>query len=49
MYVNYSPEIAARHFAGGYPGAPEELKKSARGEGSKALKFQLGKPQGRKQ
>jgi hypothetical protein len=30
VYVNYSPEIEARHFADCCPGAPEELKKSAR-------------------
>jgi hypothetical protein len=29
MYVNYSPEMEARHFADDCPGAPEELKKSA--------------------
>lgn len=30
VYVNYSPEIENRHFASDCPGAPEELKKSAR-------------------
>jgi len=30
VYVNYSPEIENRHFADDCPGAPEELKKSAR-------------------
>jgi hypothetical protein len=29
VYVTYSPEIEARHFADDCPGAPEELKKSA--------------------
>ena len=29
VYVNYSPEIEARHFANNCPGVPEELKKSA--------------------
>ena len=30
VYVNYSPKIEAQHFADDCPGAPEELKKSAR-------------------
>ena len=30
VYVNYSPEIEARHFAADCPDAPEELNKSAR-------------------
>jgi hypothetical protein len=30
VYVNYSPDIDARHFADDCPGVPEELKKFAR-------------------
>jgi len=30
VYLDYSPAIEARHFANDCPGAPEELKKSAR-------------------
>ena len=30
VYVSYSPKIEAQHFAEKCPGAPEELKKSAR-------------------
>ena len=30
VYVNYSSKIEAQHFADDCPGAPEELKKSAR-------------------
>ena len=30
VYADYSPVIEARHFASNCPGAPEELKKSAR-------------------
>jgi hypothetical protein len=30
VYVEYSPEIEAQHFADDCPGAPEELKKSSR-------------------